>query len=190
MPIMLNRISDHSLIRRIQGSPLDKSNAIKEFSAANIGLINKVCQSLGIAEEDAMDRFTDSLIAFTHQVELHQFKGKSKASTYFYRILYNKCVDFLRKSSTNKIDCMESPPEYIDSRSFSVEYENKEETRQILDVLHKMGEPCKTILFEWAYWGYKISEIAQRNNFGNAEQLKRKKYTCLEKLRAVIKKQK
>lgn len=179
-------LPDKELILSIK-SAAKKEQGIKEFSAAHIGFIYKICNALGIDEYHAKDVYTDSLIAFMHQIELGQFKGQSKASTYFYRIFYNKSVDFLRKESTNKIDYMDAIPDQSATNPFYLTFENKEEISRISIVLKKMGDPCKTILKEWAFLGYKINEIAQRNNFGNADQVKRKKYNCLEALRKQVK---
>jgi RNA polymerase sigma factor (sigma-70 family) len=176
------QLTDKELILSIK-SAAKKEQGIKEFSAAHIGFIYKICNSLGIDEFYAKDVYTDSLIAFMQQIELGQFKGQSKASTYFYRIFYNKSVDFLRKQSTNKIDYMDTVPDRNTTNPFYLTFENKEEVSRISIALKKMGNPCKTILKEWAFLGYKINEIAQRNNYGNADQVKRKKYTCLEALR-------
>jgi RNA polymerase sigma factor (sigma-70 family) len=179
-------LTDKELILSIK-SATTKEQGIKEFSAAHIGFVYKICNALGIDEFHAKDVYTDSLIAFMHQIELGQFKGESKASTYFYRIFYNKSVDFLRKQSTNKIDYMDTIPDRSTTNQFYSTFENQEEINRISIRLKKMGDPCKTILKEWAFLGYKINEIAQRNNFGNADQVKRKKYTCLESLRKQLK---
>lgn len=176
-------LSDKELISSIKSTIAIKEQCIKDFSAAHIGFIYKICNALGIDEFNAKDVYTDSLIAFMQQIELGLFKGQSKASTYFYRIFYNKSVDFLRKQSTNKIDYMDAIPDRNATNPFYLEFENKEEVKRVSMTLEKMGNPCKTILKEWAFLGYKINEIAQRNNFGNADQVKRKKYTCLEALR-------
>jgi len=57
---------------------------------------------------------------------------------------------------------------------------------QVKNEIKGMGTPCKQILIDWAYWGYSMKEIAIRNNLENGVVAKKKKYTCLQKLRAVL----
>ena len=52
-----------------------------------------------------------------------------------------------------------------------------------------MGHPCNDILMDWAYWGYSMEEIANKVGLETADQAKKKKYKCLQKLLKQINRQ-
>ncbi|MEM6722892.1 MAG: sigma-70 family RNA polymerase sigma factor [Bacteroidota bacterium] len=179
-------MTDQQLISLLQegGKPREKAfnHLIREFSS----FVPKVAQSTGLSMDQAKDAFTDALLALNEQVLSGKFNGQSKLSTYFYQIFYFKSVDFFRKTSTNKVDFVDKLPETIRLDSDTIkDLQNQESFRTIVNYLDQLGNPCKQILLEWGYWGYKIHEIAGKLG-EDPEKLKKKKYRCLQQLRKLV----
>ncbi|MEO1435149.1 MAG: sigma-70 family RNA polymerase sigma factor [Bacteroidota bacterium] len=158
------------------------SHLIKQYSA----FVPKVARATGLNIEQAKDSFTDALLALNDQVQSGKFNGQSKLSTYFYQIFYFRSVDFSRKASTNKIDFVDKLPEDVKlSDDIIKDLQHQESFRTIVNYLDQLGQPCKQILLDWGYWGYKIHEIASKLG-EHPEKLKKKKYRCLMQLRKLI----
>ena len=141
-----------------------REQAARYFLQKNIHYIPLIAKKVGISEEEALDEYTDAVIDLIEQVNSGVFKGESKLSTYLYKIFYFKCIDLSRKKSTNKISYLENI------------YRN----------LEKLGEPCKQILLDWGFWGFNMTEIAERNGLTGATQAKDRKYKCLMRLRKLV----
>ncbi|MEM6771214.1 MAG: hypothetical protein AAF597_11575, partial [Bacteroidota bacterium] len=60
----------------------------------------------------------------------------------------------------------------------------REDVAQLSLYLDQLGEPCRQILLDWGYWGYSMQEIAERVGLDSADQAKRKKYKCRQRLLA------
>lgn len=116
------------------------------------------------------------------------FKGQSKLSTYLFQIYTHKTVDHIRHISTHKNKAYIELSEDAFDASFSLDkrIESKLDVEQVKQSISALGEPCKGVIMDWAYWGYSMKEIAVRNQLENAEKAKRKKYTCLQKLRSLL----
>ncbi|MFT5912928.1 MAG: RNA polymerase sigma factor (sigma-70 family), partial [Paraglaciecola sp.] len=92
-----------------------------------------------------------------------------------------------RKNKTNRIDYGLQLLENPDSMpTADEEMDLKEQMKQLHKYLNKLGEPCKQILIDWGFWGYSMSEIAERIGLLGSVQAKDTKYRCLKKLRQMM----
>ena len=147
----------------------------------------KLSKKFNLPAEQVLDAYTDAIMILLEHIQNKRFRGESKSSTYLYQILFNKCRDLLKKSSTKKIEFSD----FINtvepsSQTFMKEFIEKEDVKNLHKYLDQIGQPCKNILLDWGYWGYKMEEIAGRNGFENGDQVKKRKYKCLQKLRKLV----
>jgi DNA-directed RNA polymerase specialized sigma24 family protein len=92
---------------------------------------------------------------------------------------------FLEK--TNKIDYRNELPVSSDSTPLATnKMETDEEIKQLYKYLDQLGDPCKQILLDWGFWGYNMTEIADRAGLESSVQAKDRKYKCLKQLRKLI----
>jgi RNA polymerase sigma factor (sigma-70 family) len=174
---------ENTLIKSILNGGKDKEQAVEYLINHHIGFIHKVHQNLDLPYDEAKDAYTDAILALIISIENQSFKGRSKISTYLYKVFYFKCIDLVRKNTTNQINYMEEIPDITASqmdvfKSFLI----KDEVKNLKRYLDKLGEPCQQILLDWGFWGYKMPEIAERVGLENAGKAKRQKYNCLQKL--------
>ncbi|MEM6806155.1 MAG: sigma-70 family RNA polymerase sigma factor [Bacteroidota bacterium] len=179
--------TDSAIIEAILSGGLKRENAVKILFDTHLGFLFKIKRKFFLPEEDLQDAYVDAIIKLSTQISLGKFRGDSKLSTYLYSIFFNKCVDLSRKKQSHTLVLEES----ILEREKSVEnllhlMEVKDEGMWIRKALDQMGASCKKVLMDWAYWGYSMEEIAQRNELKNAKTAKSLKYKCLKKLRSLL----
>ncbi len=147
----------------------------------------KLAKKYHLTSEQQKDVYTDAIVKFISQVDQGQFKGESKLSSYFFSILNNRCVDVLRSASSNKNKATQELHEYtlVERKAFEL-IEQKDLSDQVKLVIQQMGDNCKKVLLDWGFYGYDMTEIANRQNLSNAESARSIKYKCMKKLRALL----
>ena len=170
----------------LQGGSL-KEEAVNHVMNDFIHYLPSVAKKTGINRDEALDVFTDAIMAMIDQIVNSHFEGNSKLSSYFYKIFYFKSVDLFRKKTTNKIDYKDELPNSSDSAPLVInKMETDEKIKQLYKYLDQLGNPCKQILLDWGFWGYNMNEIAERAGLENSSQAKSRKYKCLQQLRKLI----
>ncbi|MFT6360107.1 MAG: RNA polymerase sigma factor (sigma-70 family) [Paraglaciecola sp.] len=181
------RWSDNQLIEALTKGGISREQAVTYLLNTFIHFVPTMVKKVGISKEQALDAFTDTLIDLIEQVVDGKFKGESKLSSYLYKIFYFKSIDLFRKNKTNRIDYGLQLLENPDSMpTADEEMDLKEQMKQLHKYLNKLGEPCKQILIDWGFWGYSMSEIAERIGLLGSVQAKDTKYRCLKKLRQMM----
>jgi RNA polymerase sigma factor (sigma-70 family) len=142
-----------------------------------------------INEEDAFDAYADAVLSAIDTITKGQFENRSTIKTYLYKIFHNKCVDLIRKKTTNKMSVHQTRA--IDDMMMQlsdtskpviqklIENSDFEQLRQKLELL---GEKCKKLLNLFAE-GYSDKEIAEIAEYKTGEVAKTSRIRCLEKLR-------
>jgi RNA polymerase sigma factor (sigma-70 family) len=62
----------------------------------------------------------------------------------------------------------------------------RERTGAVRNALHRIGEPCRTILLLFYWEQASMEEIASRLGFANAETAKARKYQCKKSLQQIL----
>lgn len=180
-------MNDKKIVTQLKAGGKDREAAFQTMIRRFSRFIPKVARATGITTDQAKDTFTDALLALNDQVISGKFQERSKLSSYFYQIFYNKSVDFSRKSTTKLIEFVDSLPDTADAQIQLIrKITADDDMKHLVNHLEQLGEPCRKILLDWGYWGYKISEIAERME-STPDQIKRKKYRCLQQLRNRLK---
>ncbi len=182
-------MNDNEIIQRILQGGSHMEKCLEAFYNENIRFISVIGKKYGLTREAASDAYTDAIIDFKEQVKNHQFRQKSKCSTYLYSIFNNKCIDLLRKKTTYTIttdlpeNMKDQSPDIVQKLTMTVE------KKYLDDLMTKLGSGCREILADWND-GYSMDEIAQRNDLLNAHVARSKRYTCLQQLMALAGKSK
>ncbi len=185
---MQNNWSDKKLLDALSKAGAQKESATRYLIQQYAYYIPTISKKTGLSQEETLDQYTDAILDMSDQVKEGKFNGNSKLSSYLYKICYFKCIDLSRKKTTNKIDYRENIPETSDPLQNTTAFlETKEEIALIQQQLDRLPSPCKRILLDWGYWGYNMTEIADRAGLANATQAKDRKYKCLKKLRILLK---
>jgi RNA polymerase sigma-70 factor (ECF subfamily) len=76
--------------------------AKKLFYARYQYLIREGSLKYHISNEDSFSVYSDAVLSFIHNVVSGKFDGRSSVKTYLFQIFSNKCIDLVRKTTTNK----------------------------------------------------------------------------------------
>lgn len=135
------------------------------------------------AEEIAQDTFIKAYKS------LHSFKGKSKFSTWLYRIGYNLCLDHLKKmKKVSGTIALEEMPLYFE-RSFVdlADTENGQDiNQQVQYCLEKLPADDAFLITLYYYDDLSLGEIAAVMD-SNANQIKVRLFRIRKKLASLLK---
>lgn len=131
-------------------------------------------------EENAMDLLQEAIVnAYS---KLHTLKEISFLKTWFYRILMNECIDFLRKEKRSL--CYEE--EFFHSLP-----DHREEIGQLAEsidlyrAVNQLKPKLKTIIILRYYEDMKIKDIAKIMNC-NENTVKTRLYKALKQLKDIL----
>jgi len=185
-------MQDQELLIAIRNGGSAKRKAAQHLFSSHQGMMQTIKSKLNLSSDQIKDMYADAISTVIWNIDTNKFKGESKVSSYLYRILYNKSVDLLRHITTNKnVAYLELSEEQTSADLNDPEriLESSLDVEQVKSAISSMEEPCNNIIIEWAYWGYNMKEIAERNGLGSADKAKKKKYSCMKKLQTLLKTQ-
>ncbi|MDX2247089.1 MAG: sigma-70 family RNA polymerase sigma factor [Bacteroidia bacterium] len=159
------------------------------YDDAYSGMTFKIQRKLLLTDEEVQDAYSDAIVKLDQQIRSGKFEGKSKLSTYFFRIFYNKGVDILRKRLPNtKITYLpeEQGAHVPDPTETILELLQADDNiRMVRGYLSQIGETCQKILIMF-YNRYTMEEIAVETGLKNAESATSQKYKCFKKLSDIL----
>ena len=146
-------------------------------------------------EADLHDAYIDAVDAVIRKVLANQFdEDLAKLSTLLYQIFSNKCIDQLRRISNYKntwqrtLDSItEDLP--VQAQDFLQTIMANEEMTDVTQAMDKLGAPCKDLIMDFDYWGFKPDEVAERRGYKSGKSASQAKYRCLEDLRKLMNKE-
>ena len=146
-----------------------------------------------LSEEEAFDAYADAVLSAIDEIVRGRFEGRSSLKTYLYKIFHNKCVDLVRKNTTNKSSVHHTVS--VTEMLFQVSDESKSVIQRLIDKtdwaklkqkLNELGENCQKMLLLWAD-GYADKEIAASLAYKTPDVVKTSRLRCLEKLKQLYK---
>lgn len=175
--------TDTQLIERIRAGGRKRESAVRQLINLHHGYISTISQKTGIPLEQAKDVFTDAIIVLVDHIAQKVFRADSKISTYLYKICYHKGIDQARYRAVRDISFVSDLPEISDrSQDLLQLLEMREDSDQVREAITSLGEPCHQVLLDWGFWGFSMSEVAERSGLRDAQQAKKQKYRCLKRL--------
>lgn len=188
----MSLVSDAALIEGLKAGGSQRQIFERDLYKAYFYLIQHGTKKYGITAEDAASAYSDTIISIIQQVLSARFEGRSTLKSYAYQIFSNKCVDLLRKETTNKrkadhgmsIDSlvMELPD---GARNVVQQLIAKEQRTSLMLRLQEIGEKCKQVLLFFED-GYSDKEIAGMMEYNSAEVVKTSRLRCLDKLKKLM----
>ena len=179
--------TDQQIVEGILAGESQKQRITSYLYKQYVGYVIKGKRKYRISEEDAREAYADAIVGLCRQVERGVYRGDSKVSTYLFGAFSNRCVDKLRKLSSNKVDWVDEIPSMPEkARGILHEIISKEEVERLSQFMNKLGEKCRQVLLDSEYHGYSVDEIAQRMGLKNGPTVSSMKYRCMEKLRTLV----
>ncbi|MFD2569534.1 RNA polymerase sigma factor [Spirosoma soli] len=142
-----------------------------------------------LSEDECASVYSDSVLTVFEHINSGRFEGRSELKTYLYQIFMNKCVDAIRKKTTNRSSVHDAFS--LDDSLMQLPDEAKSAVQRLIaqsDVenlyrhLQELGEKCRAMILAWGE-GYSDDEIAVAMGYNTAAVAKTSRLRCLDKLR-------
>jgi len=156
-------------------------------------LIGEGMRKYSLVEDEAFDAYSDTILSAIDNIRNGSFEGRSTLKTWLCQVFYNKCVDLLRKRSTNKNRVYQTAS--IDDMLLQLSDSGKSVIQNLIDrsdqdllkqKLNELGDNCRQLLTLSAD-GYSDKEINSLMEYKTADVVKTSRLRCLEKLRQLYK---
>ncbi|HVZ96224.1 MAG TPA: sigma-70 family RNA polymerase sigma factor [Chitinophagaceae bacterium] len=189
MAAFSHAVSDDSIVRNLKESAVEKRRAEEVLFSRYMYLINEGIHKYSLTEEESFNAYSDSILQTIYNVTNDNFENRSSLKTYLYRIFSNKCVDLIRKKTTNKSSVHQTAPvsdmlSVISDPAKTIiqQLVEKADYEKLKSCLAKIGETCRQLLTMFSE-GYPDKHIAVIMEYKSADVVKVSRLRCLDKLR-------
>ncbi len=186
-------ISDQEIIEQLRKSGIDRIKSEEQLFNRFVYFIREGMTKQSLSEDDAFDAYSDTILSAIEKISNGTFEGRSSLKTYLYQIFHNKCVDLLRKKTTNKqsVHRAESiSDKYVEmsdsAKTIVQRLMEKSDWDLLKKKLNELEEKCRKLLMMWAD-SYADKEIALALAYKSADVVKTSRLRCLDKLRQLYK---
>jgi RNA polymerase sigma factor (sigma-70 family) len=185
--------ADQELVGQLRQSGIDKRRSEEQLFNRFSYFVREGMNKHALSEDESFNAYSDTILAALDNIRNTQFEARASLKTYLYQIFHNKCVDLIRKRSTNKNSVHR--PETISDRLMLLSDSTRSVVQKMIDKadwnllrekLKELEEKCRQLL---TYWGdnYSDKEIASLLNYKTADVVKTSRLRCLERLRKLYK---
>lgn len=159
-----NQISDDMLLveKAKSGDQQALTELVKKYQDTIYNFAFKMCRNKERAENAMQDTFYNMLKS------LHQFDGKSKFSTWLYKIVANNCFMQHRVENKHKIDDIDDQEEIFENIAHydvmmlpDVNAENEELKRILDEAIKKLPEDYRIVFVLRDLQGLSVEETAE-----------------------------
>jgi len=181
--------TDREIINYLLQQGIDRKRGEDLLFSQFAYFIPQAMHKYSFSEDEAFNIYSDTILAAIIRINDGSFEGRSSLKTWLYQIFHNKCVDLVRKKTTNKrsVHRTISIPDMLlhvadSAKSIIQDMIERTDRELIKQKLNEIGENCRQILLYWAE-GSSDKEIAMALDYKTADVVKTSRLRCLEKLR-------
>jgi len=185
--------TDQEIIEQLRRSGSDQRKSEEQLFNRFAYFIREGMTKHALSEDESFDAYSDTILAALQNIKGAQFEARASLKTYLYQIFHNKCVDLLRKRTTNKNSVHR--PDSISERLLLISDTARSVVQKLIDQadwkllrekLNQLEEKCRQLLL---YWGdnYSDREIASLLQYKTADVVKTSRLRCMERLRKLYK---
>ncbi|GAA0560121.1 RNA polymerase sigma factor [Chitinophaga japonensis] len=182
-----------TLVDSLQAGGAERRIAEKKLYEHFFYFISQGARKYHLPEDECASAYSDTMLSVIEHIINGRFEGRSSLKSYAYQIFMNKCVDLVRKKTTNKSSVHDT--EVIDllvtalpdrARTVIQQLVDKSDRWLMMQKLREIGEKCQQLLLLFED-GYSDREIALQMQYQSPEVVKTTRLRCLEKLREKVK---
>src|ERR1700710_1953766 len=97
-----NRYTDQEIIEQLKQGGADKRRSEEQLFNRFAYFVREGMTKHALSEDESFNAYSDTILAALDNMNRDQFEARASLKTYLYQIFHNKCVDLLRKRTTNK----------------------------------------------------------------------------------------
>ena len=192
-PKSLTSSIDDQIIENLRQEGASKRKSEEQLFTTYFYFIREGMNKYSLSEDEAFDAYSDTVLSAIDDLKNGSFERRSTLKTWLYQIFFNKCVDLLRKKSTNKNSVHQTASitavlfQLSDSsRSVIQRLADRADWDMLREKVNELGENCKKLLM-LAADGYSDKEITGMTEYKTADVVKTSRLRCLERLRKLYK---
>ena len=192
-PKIMFQKSDREIIERLLQEGISKRKAEEDLFRMYSYFVREGTRKFSLSEDDALDAYSDTILVTIEKVSNLTFKAESSLKTYIYQIFHNKCVDLIRKKTTNRnsvhqtVSISDLLIQIPDSAKPVIQQMTEKSNWESLKArLDEMTGNCRQLLLLFAD-GYSDKDIAKTLSYKTADVVKTSRLRCVEKLRHLYK---
>lgn len=183
--------ADRGIIEQLRQGGTDRRRSEEQLFSRFSYFIREGINKHALSEDDAFNAYSDTILVAIENLINAGFEGRASLKTYLYQIFHNKCVDLIRKKTTNKnsVNRSESISDRLlllsdSSRSVLQQLIDKADWNLLKEKLGSLEDKCRQLLL---FWGdnYNDKEIAAMLYYKTADVVKTSRLRCLEKMRRI-----
>jgi RNA polymerase sigma factor (sigma-70 family) len=185
--------TDQEIIEQLRLGGTDRRKSEEQLFSRFAYFIREGMTKHTLSEDESFDAYSDTILAALQNIKGAQFEARASLKTYLYQIFHNKCVDLLRKRTTNKNSVHR--PDSISERLLLISDTARSVVQKLIDQadwkllrekLNQLEEKCRQLLL---YWGedYSDREIASLLQYKTADVVKTSRLRCMDRLRKLYK---
>lgn len=185
--------TDQEILNNLKQSGLLRRRGEEQLFNTYMYFIREGIQKHSLSEDEAFDAYSDSILSAIDKIIQGGFEGRSTLKTWLYQIYHHKCVDLIRKKTTNKSSIHQTVTladmlfQISDSaRSVVQNLIDKADWEQLKGKMNQLGENCRQMLMLSAE-GFSDKDISGQLGYKTADVVKTSRLRCLEKLRQLYK---
>ncbi|HLL95060.1 MAG TPA: sigma-70 family RNA polymerase sigma factor [Spirosoma sp.] len=189
MPLFSRKPTDADLMAGIRSGGAQRRLCENKLYEKYSYFIAEGVRKHRLDEEDCASAYSDTLLTVFESITSGRFEGRSELKTYLYQIFTNKCVDAIRKKTTNRssvhdaFSLDDSLMQLPDAARTVVQHLiSQSDVEDLHRHLNELGDKCRTMIMLWGE-GYSDDEIAQTMTYNSAAVAKTSRLRCLDKLR-------
>ena len=193
MSLFSRHLTDADIVAGLQADGSSRVSIENRFYEKYLYLIRTAMHKHRLDEADCTSAYDDAVLAVIDHISSGRFLGQSTLKTYLYQLFTNKCVDLIRKKTTNREqvnngvsidDALLQLPD--PARTVVQHLIMQGDAEQLHRHLHTIGDKCRQMLLAWG-GGYSDEEIAQQMSYNTSSVAKTSRLRCLEILREAYK---
>jgi RNA polymerase sigma factor (sigma-70 family) len=181
----IRTLSDEEILNGIRSNDINKAlyHLYQQMADAVVAYV----VHNGGSQQDGDDVFQETVMAFIDLVQKGKFRGESGIKTFLVAIGRNIWHNQWRKTQSldNRGRVYEMNRDTEEDLSGLLD--EKEVRRQLLELIDRLGESCKTILTLFYYENLSFREIAEKMAYENEQVARNRKYRCMKELTDLIK---
>jgi RNA polymerase sigma factor (sigma-70 family) len=190
---ILFKHSDQELITSLTGIDIDRRKGEDQLFTTYSYFIKEGERKYSLPHDEIFNAYSDGVLSVIEKIRNGSFKGLSSIKTYLYQVFHNKCVDLLRKKTTNKQSVHQTMPvtemmfQFSDTaKSIIQQLVEKTDFDLLKQRLNEIGDNCRQLLLMWAD-GYSDKEIVLTLAYKTTDVVKTTRLRCIDKLRQLYK---
>jgi RNA polymerase sigma-70 factor (ECF subfamily) len=183
------QFNDQQIIEFLRLNSSERRRSEEQLFSRYTYFVREGMSKHGLSEDESFSAYSDSVLSAIEKITNHNFEGRSSLKTWLFQIFHNKCVDLVRKKTTNKssVHRTDSITDLLSqisdsARSAVQNLIDKTDWDLLRSQMTQIGENCRQLLGLWSE-NYPDKEIASIMQYKTADVVKTSRLRCLEKLR-------